>query len=178
MFLDILLAIILVFAIIKGYQRGLIVGIFSFVAIIVGLAAAIKLSAIAARYIGDTVKISDRWLPVISFIVVFICVVLLIRLGANLIQKTVEIGMLGWVNRLGGIVLYMLIYIIVFSIIVFYAEQLRLIQPSTIENSVTYSYVHPWGPKAIELFGAVIPIFKDMFAELTSFFDGVAQKAA
>lgn len=178
MFLDLLLAVVLFFAVLKGYRRGLIVGVFSFVAIIIGLAAAIKLSALAARYIGEAVKVSDRWLPVISFIVVFIIVVLLIRLGANLIQKTVEIGMLGWANRLGGIIFYVLIYIIVFSIIVFYAEQLNLIQPATIEKSITYSYVHPLGPKAINLLGAVVPIFKDMFAELTAFFDGVAQKAA
>ena len=45
MILDLLLIVILIVAIIKGYQRGLIVGIFSFIAVIIGLAAAIKLSA-------------------------------------------------------------------------------------------------------------------------------------
>ena len=103
MILDILAVIILIFAVIKGYQRGLIVGVFSFIAIIIGLAAALKLSAIAAGYIGKAINISDTWLPVISFAVVFIVVVLLVRLGANMIQKTVELSMLGWVNRLGGI---------------------------------------------------------------------------
>ena len=178
MLIDIVLVILLILALIKGFQRGLIVGIFSFVAIIVGLAAAIKLSAVAAGYIGDTVKISERWLPVLSFAVVFIGFVLLVRLGANLIQKTVEIGMLGWVNRLGGMILYAAIYLIVYSVILFYAEQVKLIQPESIEHSVTYSFIQPWGPKAIDGFAYVIPVFKDMFAELGSFFDGVAEKAA
>lgn len=101
MLIDLLFVILLVLAVIKGFQRGLIVGIFSFVAILVGLAAAIKLSAVVAGYIGESVRISDQWLPVISFAVVFIAVVLLVRLGANLLEKTVEIGMLGWLNRLG-----------------------------------------------------------------------------
>lgn len=174
MFLDILLLIILVLAIIKGYQRGLIVGIFSFVAVIIGLAAAMKLSAVAADYIGSAVKVSDRWLPVISFIVVFIVVVLLVRLGANLIQKTVEFSMLGWVNRLGGMLFYAAIYIIVYSVVLFYAEQVKLVQPATIDQSATYAYVQPWGPMAVNTFASVVPIFKDMFAELSSFFDGVA----
>jgi membrane protein required for colicin V production len=175
MLLDIILLVLLILAIIKGYQRGLIVGVFSLIAIIVGLAAAIKLSTVVAEYIGKAVKISDTWLPFISFAVVFILVVLLIRLGANMLQKTVEIALLGWVNRLGGILLYIAIYLIVYSVILFYVEQVKLIQPDTIQNSVSYTFIQPWGPRVINGFASVIPFFKDMFAELQSFFGGVAQ---
>jgi len=174
MVLDLIFAVILILAIIKGYQRGLIVGLFSFLAIIIGLAAAIKLSAVVAGYIGKTVKVSEQWLPVISFAVVFLVVVLLIRLGANAIEKTVEIAMLGWVNKLGGIILYVAIYTLVFSVLLFYTEKMELIKPETIQKSVTYSYVQPWGPKAIDGFGSVVPVFKDMFADLEKFFGGVA----
>jgi len=176
MFLDFVLLIILILAVVKGFKRGLIVGIFSFIAVIVGLAAAIKLSTVAADYIGQAIKISDRWLPVISFVVVFIVVVLLIRLGANMIQKTVEISMLGWINRLGGILLYVAIYVIVYSIVLFYAGQIKLIQEETIQKSVTYSYIQPWGPKVINGFASFLPVFKDMFSDLQSFFGNVAQK--
>ena len=96
MFLDILLLIFLIFAVIRGYQRGLIVGVFSFVAIVIGLAAAIKLSAVVADYLGENVKLSAQWLPVVSFVLVFLLVVVLIRLGANMLQRTVEWSMLGW----------------------------------------------------------------------------------
>jgi membrane protein required for colicin V production len=176
MLLDIMLLVLLILAVIKGYQRGLIVGVFSLVAIIIGLAAAIKLSTVVAGYIGEAVKISDTWLPVISFAVVFIIVVLLIRLGANMLQKTIEIALLGWVNRLGGIMLYLAIYLIVYSVILFYVEQVKLIQPETIQNSVSYSYIQPWGPRVINGFASIIPFFKDMFADLQSFFGGLAPK--
>ncbi|HEX7847396.1 MAG TPA: CvpA family protein [Chitinophagaceae bacterium] len=175
MILDIIFAILMVLAVIKGFQRGLIVGIFSLVAIIVGLAAAIKLSAVVAGYIGQAVKVSDEWLPVISFIVVFIIVVLLIRLGANAIEKAVEAITLGWLNKLGGIILYVAMYITVFSVLIFYAEKINLIKPETIEKSATYSFVQPWGPKAINAIGSVIPFFRDMFTELEDFFGGVSQ---
>ena len=176
MILDLVLIVTLILAIIKGYQRGLIVGVFSFLAIIIGLAAAIKLSAVVAGYIGKAIKISDTWLPVISFAVVFIIVVILIRLGANMLQRTIEIALLGWVNRLGGILLYIAIYLIVYSVIIFYAEQVKLIQPQTIQKSVTYTFIQPWGPNAINFFASIIPVFKDMFTQLQSFFGGVAQK--
>jgi membrane protein required for colicin V production len=178
MILDLIFIIILVLAIFKGYRRGLIVGIFSFLAIIIGLAAAIKLSTIVAGYIGKAVNVSDQWLPIISFAVVFMLVVLLVRLGANLIERTIEIAMLGWINKLGGILLYAALYITVFSIVIFYAEQVHLIKQQTIEKSVSYSFVQPWGPKAINVLGSVIPWFKDMFAELEKFFGTVSDKMA
>lgn len=176
MLLDIIAVVILILALIKGYQQGLIVGLFSFVAIIIGLAAAIKLSAVVADYIGRAVKVSDEWLPVISFAIVFIIVVLLVRWGASAIQRTVEVVMLGWVNRLGGMLFYAAIYITVFSVVLFYAEKVDLVQPETKRKSVTYSYVQPWGPKAINGVGTVVPVFKDMFADLEKFFGDVSEK--
>jgi membrane protein required for colicin V production len=175
MILDILLLILLILAIVKGFQRGLVVGLFSLVAVIIGLAAAIKLSAVVAVRLGESTRISTQWLPVISFLLVFIGIVLLIRLGAKLIQKTVELTMLGWVNRLGGIVLYIAIYVMVFSVLLFYADQLQLLQPATIDDSSTYGYIAPLGPKVISAFSSFIPFFRDMFAELQSFFGNVAE---
>lgn len=176
MLLDLVFVAILVLAVIRGYQRGLIAGIFSFIAIIIGLAAAMKLSVVVAGYIGETVKVSQEWLPVISFAVVFIIVVLLIRWGAGILQKAIEVAMLGWVNRLGGVVFYVAVYIIAYSVLLFYAEQIKLVQPAAIQKSVTYSFVQPWGPKAINSFASIIPFFKGMFTELENFFDGVAKK--
>ncbi len=176
MIIDIIIAIAFIFAVIKGYQQGLIVALFSVLAFIIGLAAAIKLSAVVAGYIGKAVKVSDQWLPVISFAVVFLIVVLLIRLGAKLIEKSVKFVMLGWINRLGGILLFTVLYILIFSVLIFYAEQMGLIKPETKNASVTYSYIQPWGPKVIDGFGKIIPIFKGMFNELQEFFGNVSSQ--
>ena len=176
MILDIIVAVILILAVIKGYRQGLIVALFSFIALIIGIAAAMKLSVVAAGYIGKAVDISDKWLPIISFAVVFLIAVLLVRLGAKFIQKTVELAMLGWVNKVGGILLYAGLYIIIFSVLLFYADQMNFIKPETKRESVTYSYIQPWGPKLIEGLGKIIPIFKGMFQDLEDFFDNVSKE--
>lgn len=176
MLIDVIFALLAVLAIIQGYRRGLIAAIFSFLAIIVGMAAALKLSAVAAKYIGHTVKISEKWLPIISFIVVFLIVVILVRLGAKAIQRLTETLMLGWVNRLGGVIFYIAIYTVVFSIILFYAAQIKIISTKTIDASRTYSFIRPWGPRAINGLAALIPAFKNMFTELENFFSGVSDK--
>jgi membrane protein required for colicin V production len=176
MIIDIILVVLIVVAIIKGFQRGLIVALFSFLAIIIGLAAALKLSAVVAERLGNSVKISDKWLPILSFALVFIGVVLLVRLGAKALQKTVEFVSLGFVNKIGGFIFYAALYITVFSIILFYAAQINIIKQKTIEVSVTYSFIQPWGPKAMDILAAVFPFLKDMFVQLQNFFGGVSGK--
>lgn len=174
MIVDIVFAIIMVVAILKGYQKGLIIAVFSIIAFIIGLAAALKLSTVVAGWLRDSTSLSAKWLPFLSFALVFLGVVLLVRWGASLIERTFQAIMLGWINRLGGIVFYAALYIIIFSVFLFYAEKIQLLQPSVIESSQTYSFIQPWGPKVMEGFGKVLPIFKDMFTDLGDFFTTVS----
>lgn len=176
MLIDLLFAVFLVLAILRGYRQGLIIGLFSLVAVIIGLAAAMKLSVVAAAWIGKEVNVAEKWLPLVSFIVVFIVVVLLIRLGAKAIESVVEVVMLGWLNKLAGMLLFVVIFTLIFSVLLFYAEQMHLFQPATIKSSVTYEYVQPWGPKVINGFGSLVPWFKDMFGELEDFFQQVSDR--
>ena len=176
MLIDLVFAVLLVIAIIKGYQKGLIIALFSIIAFVIGLAAALKLSAVVASYLKDSVNVSAKWLPFVAFIIVFLIVVLLIRLGGKLIEKALQVVLLGWLNRIGGIILYAALYTIIFSTFLFYAEKLQLIQPSVIHASQTYSFIQPWGPVIMDNFGKLIPVFKDMFTGLGDFFSAISNK--
>jgi membrane protein required for colicin V production len=178
MIIDIVFLFIMVLAIFKGLRKGFILGIFSLLAFIIGLAAALKLSALVAAYLQKDVIAASRWLPVLSFLLVFIAVMLLVGLGARLIKKTVDLAMLGWLDRLGGMVLYIIIYTIIFSIILFFTEKLLFQKPQVIAGSVVYKYVVPWGPKVINNLGNIIPFFRGMFIQLESFFESIAKKSA
>lgn len=176
MFIDIIALILLVWAAFKGLRNGLIVGLFSFFAFIIGLAAALKLSAVAAEYIGTNTNIGKRWLPFIAFAGVFLIVVLLVRLGAKAIEGVLRMAMLGWLNKLGGILLYILLHFFIFSILLFYVDQLHLIKKETLEASVLYPYIQPLAPNIIDALGYLLPFFKNMFVELEGFFDGISRK--
>ncbi len=176
MIIDIAFIILMIMAIFKGLNKGFIIGIFSFVAFIVGLAAALKFSAVVAAYLQGKGMEATKWLPVLSFFLVFILVILLVGLGARLIKKTVQFAMLGWLDSLLGVFLYMIIYIIILSVLLFFAEKMFLLKPHVIIDSYTYKYIAPWGPKVINNLGKIIPFFKDMFIQLQEFFDSLAKK--
>jgi membrane protein required for colicin V production len=174
MIIDIIFLILLVLAIVKGISRGFIVAVFSFLAIIIGVAAAMKLSFIVANWLQHSFNTGKQWLPVLSFLIVFIGVILLVRWIANIIQAAINVAMLGWLNKLGGIVLYVLIYFFVYSIVLFYLTKINLCKDETIAASHTYSFIEPFGPKAIEIIGNVIPVFKNIFGQLSDFFANIA----
>lgn len=177
MIIDILFGILLLLAVIKGFRRGLVIAVFSVVAIIVGIAAAMKLSTLVADWLKDSTNVSVQWLPFLSFAIVLIGVILLIRLGANLIEASMEVTLMGWVNRLGGMVLYIIVYTLAFSVFLFYATQLKLLKEETIADSVVYSRIQPLAPLIINTFGRLIPWFKDMFTQLEGFFAQIAQRS-
>lgn len=170
MWIDVLFLIILLWAVFKGLRQGLIIAVVATLAFIIGLAAALKLSATLAGYLREHTSISGRWLPVLAFLLVFLGVVLLVRWIGKLMEGAVELAMMGWVNRLGGILFYAVIYTIILSVMLFYATQLRLISTETLSASVTYPFIRPWGPVVIDGFGDLIPFFKGMFRQLEEFF--------
>ena len=178
MAIDIITLILLALAAWKGYSRGLIVAIFSFLGIIFGIAAALKLSVVVAGWLRDSTNISAQWLPFLSFIIVMIGVILLVRWIANLLEVAVEAVLLGWLNKVGGVVLYVIMNMLVYSVVLFYATKMGIIKEPTIEASKTYSIIEPWGPKVIDAIGYVFPFFKDMFLQLEEFFGRLADSHA
>lgn len=174
--IDAVFLLLMVFACIKGIRKGLIVSLFSIIAFIIGIAAALKLSAVVANSLSENVNVSGKWLPVISFIIVFLAVVILVNLGGRFIKNSLELVMLGWVDKIGGVILYIATYTIIFSIFLFYAVQLHILTSKAIAASQTYSYIQPVGPKVINMMGSIIPVFKDIFDQLERFFGLVSNK--
>jgi membrane protein required for colicin V production len=176
MLIDIIVFILLVMALFKGLRNGLIIALFSFLAFVIGLAAALKLSALLAGFLGNNISVSKKWLPFIAFFVVFFIVTLLVRLGARMLEGVARLAMLGWLNKLGGVVFYVLIYLFIISIVLFYAQQLHLVKPETFSASVTWPWIQPVAPKMVNAIGSIVPVFRDLFTKLLDFFQNVSDK--
>jgi membrane protein required for colicin V production len=174
--IDIIFAILMIMAVIKGIRKGLAVAVFSIIAYIVGLAAALKLSAVVAVYLQQHVSISSKWLPFISFALVFVLVIILVNWSGKLVEKSFEMAFLGLANKVGGVLVYVLLYSIIYSVLLFYAEKIKLVTSESIAQSIIYPYLRPWAPDVIDGFATIIPWFKDSFTQLENFFAGVANK--
>ena len=173
MILDIITLLILLWAVFKGISQGLVVALFSLLAVVVGVAAALKFSVFTADWLGTQVSISQKWLPVVAFLLVFIVVVIGVNLIGKLLEKSFELAFLGWLNKAGGILFFALLHLLLWSVLLFYLAKTGIITEKSMEESNTYAIIAPWGPKAMEWMGQFIPVFQDMFKDLGKFFDSL-----
>ncbi len=176
MILDIIAATLIIAMFIRGYRKGIIIAVFSLLSIMLGVVCALKLSHILADFLARKGIVTSAWAPIISYVLLFILVVWLVRMGASLIEKSVDALALGLINRLIGGVLYVGLAAVLWSSILWLTNQAHLITPETINKSVTYKYFLPVAPWVFDHIGTVLPFAKGLFADLQHFFDHVNTK--
>lgn len=176
MIIDAIFLICLLIFLIRGYSKGVVVALFSVLAIVLGVLGALKLSGTLASLLFQDGEKGGRWVPFVSYIIVFFLIVWLVRLGARLIQKSFEAVALGWINRMAGALLYAFLISFVFSSILWLFNQMNIIKPETISSSYVYGVIEPLAPKVFSLIGTVLPFAKHIFEDLSQFFDHVNQK--
>ncbi|HXS36929.1 MAG TPA: CvpA family protein [Flavipsychrobacter sp.] len=176
MLLDIIGITLVIILFIRGYRKGIIVAAFSLLGFILGIICALKLSHTFASWLFDKGIITSGWAQVVSFIVLFIVVVLLVRLLAKAIDSVVNAVFLGFISRLLGGLFYAFIAAVIWSTLLWIANQMHLISPETIAHSKTYSWFTPVAPWVCDHVGKVLPFAKHIFSDLQHFFENVNQK--
>lgn len=173
MTLDIIYLIILGLAAFRGFRQGLVHAAFSFIGFFVGLAAALKLSALVASRLESSFSRPSPWWPFLAFFLVLVAVSGIMRLAAAGISGTLHLVMLGWVNKLGGFLLYAILYTLLLSVALFYVDHLLHLSPNMLEGSVVYPFIKPWGQWAMDAWGRLLPQFRNVFQDMERFFEQV-----
>lgn len=173
MLIDSVTILLLLFATIKGWRSGLVIALFSVFSFVIGLAAALKLSVTVASKIGSE---DNRWLPFLSFLLIFILTAIVVKIVARIIQSGIEWAMMGWLNKLGGVLFYVLLYIFIISIFLFYGTAMGIIKQDDAHAAFTTTFIQPLGPAVIEMVGEIIPVFKGLFEHLEAFFTDLPGK--
>ncbi|MBX5438630.1 MAG: CvpA family protein [Thermoflavifilum sp.] len=175
--IDIIFALLVLLALYKGLTRGLVMAIAAFAGWIIGLAAALKLTTIVAHKLETSLGWAHlAWLPVVVCVLLFVAVALLVHLLGKGVERGLQLAALGWLNRLLGFLLYLFMYLIIFSIILWLGNQLYLISPTTKAHSEVYRWVAPLGPFVIDEIGKWLPFFSHMFQDLEHFFEQVGRQ--
>ncbi len=169
MAIDVIYLLFLVLFMIRGYNKGFVVALFSLFAIIAGVMGALKLSGSVSRLLFN----NSQWAVFLTYILVFVLIVWLVRLGARLIEKSVEAVALGFVNRLSGAVLYGCIVSFVFSSLLWLLNQMGLIRPDTQAQSKVYALIEPFAPALFALIGKLFPFAKTIFEDLAHLLDRI-----
>ena len=168
--IDIVFLVLMALAVWKGYSKGLVVALFSFVGMIVGMLLALKCSAMVAIWLGEETKLDAKWLPFLAFLLIIIGVYFGVRILAALVQKSLEFAMLGWANRIGGILLYALLYSSLLTLVLFYVYKLQLLSADAKANSQFYHFMHGFAKPLLSFIADALPFIKNILQQLSDFF--------
>jgi membrane protein required for colicin V production len=176
MILDIIGIAFIVLFFIRGYMKGIIVAAFSLIGVILGIICALKFSHSLARYFFQKGIITSGSGQFVSYLIIFIGIVLLVRMAAKAIETFLKAILLGMVNKITGGVLYAFIAALTWSVVLWISNQMHLITPETIAESKTYTYFAQLAPWVMEHIAKLWPFAKNLFADLEKFFIEVNKK--
>jgi len=165
MLIDILCAVLWLFAAWTGWRKGFFSSIVSFLGLFLGLLVAMKFSALAEEYLRKEYEIASVWAPLAAFIFVLVGVWLLLNLLAKVMTGLTDMMMMGWANKTAGMVVQVLYYTLWMSGFFYFAPRLSLFSAETIQASFFYKWVQPLGPFVFDQVGEWIPFFRNAFPD-------------
>jgi membrane protein required for colicin V production len=113
---DILIVVILGYSLVRGLFRGLVKEISSIIGVFGGFYAAYTYYGVLARFLARFIH-DVSYLNILSFLIIFCCVLILVSVLGIIIKYLLNIAFLGWVDRLGGVVFGFVKAILIVSIL-------------------------------------------------------------
>lgn len=141
--MDIILAIPLLWGAYKGFTKGLIIEIASIIGLVAGVYFAVHFSFFAEELLSDYFDNLGKMLPLVSFALTFIAVVMLVYLLAKLIEKVVDLVALKLINKLLGLLFGMIKAALIFSALLFITDTIDASFHFIPENQKSESKLYP-----------------------------------
>ncbi len=163
-YLDIIIAIVLLFFGIKGLKKGIIVEVASLLAFIVGIYGAMHFSDFTAERLVEYIEINPKYINTVAFILTFVLLALLVNLIGKLASKLAKSLNLGFLDKLGGFVFGAAKGVLLCSLLVMVLnnlELLKIVKPEVKQESFLYPYVERTVPYVYQGFDLVKDAIED-----------------
>ncbi len=163
MIIDIISALIVAVSFYIGFTKGILKTVFGIISIFLGLLAALKLSFITIGILEKILTIDPRMIIIIGFVATFLLVLLGIRLIGRGLEKILETAHINFINQLAGGVFSALISIIIFSSVIWFLNQIKVISESNKKESITYPILEQVPETSKMLFSSIKPFFSEFW---------------
>tara|TARA_B110000967_G_scaffold108910_1_gene111592 strand:- start:382 stop:969 length:588 start_codon:yes stop_codon:yes gene_type:complete len=142
---DIVIAVILIIAFIRGFMKGFFVELASLIALIGGVYGAIHFSYFAANILKKYVAWSENYIALTAFAVTFIAIVIAVSSLGKVFTKMADFVALGLINKILGGIFALLKSVVILSVIfVFFARvnsTIPFVEKQTLDASILYAPV-------------------------------------
>jgi len=103
-YIDLVIALFLAWFAYKGYTKGLVIELASLAALVLGIYVAMYFSDITANFLNTYLNVSKKYLSLVAFVLTFVLVVIGVVTVGRILEKFIDILLLGFLNKLAGAV--------------------------------------------------------------------------
>lgn len=154
--IDIIISVLLLFGLVRGIMKGLIVEVASLVALVGGLYGAMNFSFYASDLLKTYVSWDAKYIQITAFALTFLAIVILVSLLGKFLTKIAKTIALGLLNKiLGGLFGALKIALILSIILMFFNKinsSLPFVKKDTLDNSILYKPVSGLAPMVFPFF--------------------------
>jgi len=175
MLFDLLYFVLLLVYVIKGYKKGAIIAVFSAIALIIGIIGSLKLANVVAVILFEGNEKYAKWALLISYVLIFVVLVVLIRSVGKIIEKGIQLLALGFINRLLGMIAYAFLVTFAFSCFLWILTNLDILSTQS-NQSIILPILLPFAMKIYEMIGSILPFVMVVIENLKDFFETLNHK--
>ncbi|MDD2490867.1 MAG: CvpA family protein [Bacteroidales bacterium] len=160
---DVIILICLIPALFAGFMKGFVRQAAAVMALILGIWAGYHFSDFVSSKLINWINVEQNLLNIISFAIIFIGVLLLVNLAGKAVESLVKLVLLGWLDKLMGIIFALIKYAFILSVLVYLLESLdelfQFLPKETIDDSLLYGYLSKIAP-------AIFPYLKNLVSAI------------
>jgi len=171
--IDIIIIVPLVIGAYSGYRKGFIMEVVSLLALILAVIGGFHFLHWGISLLHEHFNLSGRFMPVLSFILIFAAIVLVVNLVGKILKKVAQMAFLGGLDKVVGAILGGPKWVFFLSLVVWAFQVFGVEIPEHLqEKSLFYSYIIGLAPATVEIFSYLIPAsanLLDKISELLNF---------
>jgi len=170
MVIDIIFLVLAAWGFYLGFSRGIIKTIFTILSVVFGLIMAFRFGPQVTNTLESL--FSDNPLMFIAgFLLTFVATMLFIRLIANFLEGALQSAHINIFNQILGGFFSSAIIILVYCLLLWFADTSHLLGEATKEESATYVYLEQYPQKVWAWGKKAKPIFEDFWDHSIEFID-------
>ncbi len=173
MVIDIIFVFVFLYGFYVGFSRGIIQTVFSILGYVVGLIAALKFGPSMSDFLKSSFNNDNPLMFIAGFIVTFVLTMLILRLfsrGLEGLFRSVDINI---INQAAGGIFSAAFMILVYSVLLWFADKSSIIDNATKDDSMTYEYLEQYPAYVWEGGKKLKPVFQDFWDYTIEFMDQI-----
>ena len=140
-----------------------LVSILAFVLAIIG---GFKLLHLGMDLLQDQFHLSGKLLPYLSFLLIFVCIILLVNILGRVIKKVIDLTLLGGVDSLAGALVGVLKWTFGLSALLWIFNYFQLNPFHNESHSWLYAFIEGFAPQVVEYISIVLPFADGIFTSI------------